>query len=104
MNRGLVRRLTRSIDRWWPVNWSTAPQEPAQTATSFPALSSTSTIAAPWYPAPYTTPSIGPPKSMNTIKTNREGTPDKVLKLRSARGARAYSGQHDGPQVLGSRD
>jgi hypothetical protein len=46
IKRGLVRRLTRSIDLWWPVNLSTTPQDPAQTAASFPALSST--IAALW--------------------------------------------------------
>jgi hypothetical protein len=35
---GPVSRLTRNIDAWWPVNWSTRPQEPDHTATSFAAL------------------------------------------------------------------
>jgi hypothetical protein len=43
---GLVSRLTRSIDAWWPVNWSTRPQEPDQTATSFAALRIKSTNQA----------------------------------------------------------
>src|SRR5215216_5851077 len=30
-------------------------------------------------------PQYRPPKSMNTIRTNRDGTPDNVLKLRSVR-------------------
>jgi hypothetical protein len=36
----------RNIDPWWPVNWSTRPQEPDQTATSLAALRIKSTNQA----------------------------------------------------------
>jgi hypothetical protein len=33
-----VSTLTRNIEVWWPVNCSTSPKDPAQTAVSFAAL------------------------------------------------------------------